>query len=306
MRDQDDVGDRLGQVVVRPAVEAVGLVALAVAGRDHQHGDPVLLGAQGAHDVVPGEPRQHHVEQDRVEVAVARELEPGGAVAGDLDGEPVGGEPAAQGVCHPRLVLHDQQLHAPNVARVAECAHRFSAFSQRLLVQAGRMSLFDRHPQARWVVTFVAVLLLTAGVSGVGALQASRSRQARPAYGLPAAGRRATGPAQGPVRHHRADRRPRPAGPPRRRRHRQLGPDLAGLRLAHPPPLVRRPGPGPALPARSARRVRRDPQRRQPLDLVEQGQDGHATAASRPPRRAARRASSRPRRSARSRRRTRR
>jgi outer membrane lipoprotein-sorting protein len=42
------------------------------------------------------------------------------------------------------------------------------------------MSLFDRHPQARWVVTFVAVLLLTAGVSGVGALRASATGKLDP------------------------------------------------------------------------------------------------------------------------------
>ena len=50
--EQHDVGERLGQVVVGAAVEPVGLVVLAVLGRQHQHRHPVLLGAQRPDDVV--------------------------------------------------------------------------------------------------------------------------------------------------------------------------------------------------------------------------------------------------------------
>ena len=68
---------------------------------------------------------------------------------------------------------------------------------------------------------------------------------------------------------------------------RQLGPDLAGRRVAHAAAVVRRPEPRAARAARLAGGVRPGPQRHRPVDLVEHRQERH------PPHRADRRSRTR-------------
>ena len=112
---QDDVRERLGQVVVGAAVQPVGLVVLAVLGREHQHRHPVLLGPQLPHHPVAGEAGQHHVQDHRVVPAVPGQLEPGRPVAGHVHREALGLQPALQRRRQPRLVLHHQQPHGSSV-----------------------------------------------------------------------------------------------------------------------------------------------------------------------------------------------
>ena len=66
-REQHDERERFDQIVVGAQVEGVGQVVLAVLGRQHQHRRPHLLRAQLPDDLVAALPRQHDVEDDRVE-----------------------------------------------------------------------------------------------------------------------------------------------------------------------------------------------------------------------------------------------
>src|SRR5215207_1749555 len=59
-RHQHHVRERLGQVVVSAHVQAVGLVVLAVLGREHEHRHPVAVGPQPLADPVAGQAGQHH------------------------------------------------------------------------------------------------------------------------------------------------------------------------------------------------------------------------------------------------------
>ena len=65
-RHQHDEGERLGQEVVCPGVERLGLIELAGLCRQHQDGDPVALGPQRGADLEPVAARQQDVEHDHV------------------------------------------------------------------------------------------------------------------------------------------------------------------------------------------------------------------------------------------------
>lgn len=109
--DEDDVGEGLGEVVVRARVQALGLVVLAVLGGEHQDRHVVSGGAQGGADPVAVEAGQHDVEDDEVVHALTRPVQSLQAVVDDVHGVSLRGEALGERHGEALLVLHDQQAH---------------------------------------------------------------------------------------------------------------------------------------------------------------------------------------------------
>ncbi len=271
---QHHVRERLGQVVVGAAVEPVGLVVLAVLGREHQHRHPVLFGPQRPDHLVAGQAGQHHVEDHRVVVAVAGRVRARSARRRRRRrrSPPPAARAAARRPAAPRPRPPAAARHHRVPRRSAPAQHALSGLT------ASRTAHDGRHARP----------LLPAGPAvaapGRGRRRRHRRRRwpsarspPRPTRPLPAAHRgpaprrRADGPAGRPLRH--------------RRRNADLGlPALPGSAAAAAPtsrrcsPARTRCGsgtparPGPGRPARHARRDRRDPQRHRPVDLVQPGQ----------------------------------
>ena len=110
--DEDRERERLGEEVVGAGVERLGLVELAVLGREDEDRRPHAGIAQvGAHlEAVAA--RQHQVEDDEVVATLERQPTPFQPVGGDLDGEPLGAQPALDGAGDLAVVLDEQHLHA--------------------------------------------------------------------------------------------------------------------------------------------------------------------------------------------------
>jgi hypothetical protein len=102
------VGERLGEVVVRPGVERLGLVELAVLGGEHQDRRPVTLGPQRGAEPEPVESREHQVEDERVVAVLPRHPETVDPVQRHVDGEAVGLQAAPQRAGQPCLVVDHQ------------------------------------------------------------------------------------------------------------------------------------------------------------------------------------------------------
>ena len=110
--DEHRERERLRQVVVGARVERLGLVELAVLGREHEDRRPDAGGAQvGAH-LEPVAPGQHDVEDHEVVAALDRHPPPFQPVVGDLDREALGLEAAPHGAGDLPVVLDQQHLHA--------------------------------------------------------------------------------------------------------------------------------------------------------------------------------------------------
>jgi hypothetical protein len=118
-RHQHDERERLAEEVVGTGVERLGLVPLAVLGREHQDRRPDALGAEVAAHLVAVAARQHDVEHDGGVGVGAGPLEPLEPVVDGLDLEALGGEPARDGVGQGHLVLHQQHAHAVSLVRPA-------------------------------------------------------------------------------------------------------------------------------------------------------------------------------------------
>ena len=73
-----------------------------------------------AHSSSPGEPGQHHVEDQRVVGVLGGEPLAVGAVERDVDGVPLVLEPAAYGARHVLVVLDHQDPHLPRIPLPAE------------------------------------------------------------------------------------------------------------------------------------------------------------------------------------------
>jgi hypothetical protein len=100
--------ERLGDVVVGAVVQARDLVGDLVAGGQDHDRHPLALGAHRAQDRHAVQPGQAQVEDEQVEVVVAREGEGGGAVRRRRGDEAVGAQALLQEGGEPRLVLGDQ------------------------------------------------------------------------------------------------------------------------------------------------------------------------------------------------------
>ncbi|KIF06562.1 hypothetical protein PL81_06860 [Streptomyces sp. RSD-27] len=109
---EHDEGERLGEVVVRPGVEAFGLVVLAVLGGEHQDGGGVAVGAHAGADLGAAEAREHEVEQDDViRPAGEGQFQPPVPVVGDLDAVALGGQALPEGLGQVLFVFDDQDAH---------------------------------------------------------------------------------------------------------------------------------------------------------------------------------------------------
>ncbi len=114
-RNQHREGERLGQVVIGPGVQRLGLVHVTVLGGEHQDGGPVAGIAQVGTDLVAVATRQHDVQDDQVEALLGGPPQAIQPVVGHIDGEPLGLEPALDGGRDLAVVLDQQELHTRSV-----------------------------------------------------------------------------------------------------------------------------------------------------------------------------------------------
>ena len=110
-RQQHRVRERLGEVVVGAVVQRLDLVPLALLGGQHEDRGPDPLAAQGRAEPVAVDAGQHDVQHDHVVGVLPGHPQPVGAVQGDVDREPLGGQPVAEPGGQPPLVLHHQHPH---------------------------------------------------------------------------------------------------------------------------------------------------------------------------------------------------
>ena len=95
----------LGEVVVRPGVEALDAVLERAQGGEHQHRRGDALGSQRANDAHALQTGQQAIEHDHVVLMLIREREALQAVARDVNHEELRGQDTADRLRHPRLVL---------------------------------------------------------------------------------------------------------------------------------------------------------------------------------------------------------
>ena len=114
--DEHDEAERLAQEVVGAELETLGLVVLALLGREHQHRRAVAAGAQLPAHGVAVQARQQDVEHDRRVGALAGPPQAVRSAVGDVDLEALGAQAAGDGVGEAHLVLDDQQPHAHECA----------------------------------------------------------------------------------------------------------------------------------------------------------------------------------------------
>src|SRR4051812_26942245 len=110
-RDEDQKGERLGQVVVGTEVECVRLVVLAVLGGEHQDRHPDAGRAQPTAYLVAVEPRQHDVQDDHVvgvDLGVEQPLRP---VVHHVDDKSFGRQSAPDILGQADLVFDQQHSH---------------------------------------------------------------------------------------------------------------------------------------------------------------------------------------------------
>jgi hypothetical protein len=108
---EHDVGEGLRQEVVGPGVEGLGLVELAVLGREHDDRRPVAALPERGADLVAVHARQHDVEDDGVVVALVGPLQPVRAVVGDVDREALRLQPPLDATGEVPLVFDHQDSH---------------------------------------------------------------------------------------------------------------------------------------------------------------------------------------------------
>ena len=109
-RDQFARGERLGEVIVGPALESRDLVGLLGARRQHDDGDVagIRVTAKLPCQFEPAHVGQHPVHQHQVRAAVADAGERGLAVLGGHDLKAGAPQPECNQVADRRLVLDDQ------------------------------------------------------------------------------------------------------------------------------------------------------------------------------------------------------
>ena len=110
--EQDRVGERLGQVVIRPAVQALGVVQVVIHRGEHQDRRPPARLAQPRGYLVAVQAGQHHVQDDDVVGVLGRLPQPVDAVASHVHDVALGRQPPRQGLGGVPLVLDHQHAHA--------------------------------------------------------------------------------------------------------------------------------------------------------------------------------------------------
>lgn len=109
--DKHNERERLAQVVVGSRVESLGLVMLAVLGRQHEDWRPDTFTTQSLGDQVTIESGQQQVEHDGVVPALARPPEPVDAIVLGVHGETFGDQPTGDRLRQTHLVLDQQHAH---------------------------------------------------------------------------------------------------------------------------------------------------------------------------------------------------
>src|SRR3954467_12842827 len=110
-RDQHQEGERLGEVVISAEVPRVGLVVLAVLGRQQQYRRPDTRRPHLPAHLVPVEPRQHDVQNDDVVglyLGVEQSL---GSVVDHVDDESLGRQSPPDVLGQPDFVVNQQHPH---------------------------------------------------------------------------------------------------------------------------------------------------------------------------------------------------
>ena len=123
-------GERLGQVIVGPAVEPGNAVLERAASGKHQHWRPDPLLAQAPAGLEAVDAGQDHVENDRVVTASAGHADRFLTSARDVNGQALLAETTPDQRRHLHLVLDDQDIHALNHPREDECQMRDDAPSE--------------------------------------------------------------------------------------------------------------------------------------------------------------------------------
>ena len=103
--------ERLGDVVVGAAVDALDLLVPAAAGSEHEHRRRQASRAPAAEQRQAVDSRQAEIEQDGVVLFGSREEIGALAIGRDVDGVAGAGHGGAEVLRQPRLVLDDQQSH---------------------------------------------------------------------------------------------------------------------------------------------------------------------------------------------------
>ena len=117
-------GVGLGDVVVGAELQADHLVDLAVLGGQHDHRDVGPRPRSWRQTSVPGQARQHQVEQDEVGAVAVELLEGGRAVVGDGDLEALLAEHVGQRVAERLFVLDDEDAGHAVLSFGWRCAAR--------------------------------------------------------------------------------------------------------------------------------------------------------------------------------------
>ncbi len=105
-------GKRLHEVVVGACVEPRDAILHRVARGEDQHRRPDPRSPQAPARLEPIDPRQHHVEHNRVVVVRGGHPQRVLAVCDQIDREPLLDEAAAKKPCEPEIILDDQEAHA--------------------------------------------------------------------------------------------------------------------------------------------------------------------------------------------------
>ena len=103
---------RLGEVVVRPGVEALDAVLHVGARREHEYGRGHAPGPDAPREAVTVQPRHHYVEQQQVVYARLGILRAAIPVAHDLDLEPAQLQQRLERLRQQGLVLYDKYFHS--------------------------------------------------------------------------------------------------------------------------------------------------------------------------------------------------
>ena len=111
-RDQVEIGERLGQVVVRAALHRLDRVVHRAGGGDHDDQRADAFAMRGRQHVESAGARHDDVEQGDVESIAAQRRERGRAVDGLVDAMAVGFKPMAQNEADGGIVVGDQNSRA--------------------------------------------------------------------------------------------------------------------------------------------------------------------------------------------------
>src|SRR6185436_12518901 len=136
--------ERLREVVVRAELEPAGLVVETVGGGEHEDRRAAAGGDDASGDLVAGGPGNVSVEDGDVVGVDVQQLQSRGAVTCDVRRDRLQAEAVTDGFRHVRLVLDDQDTHAPMLER----AH-IAGISKNPYVPATPGCLEWRHDQPR-------------------------------------------------------------------------------------------------------------------------------------------------------------